>query len=177
MITIHGKRFVPYLSKEEIDASLDAMARAMSADLRGKNPLFIAILNGAFVFASDLVRRFDFECEISFVKFASYSGTKSTGKVLTMIGLDAEVAGRTVVILEDIIDTGKTMNEFLPKLRAQNPTEVKLAALLYKPAASQFNIRPDYTGFEIPNDFVVGYGLDYDGAGRNLPFLYRVFET
>jgi hypoxanthine phosphoribosyltransferase len=144
--------------------------------MKEKKPLVIAVLNGSFIFASDLFKELTIEVEICFIKLASYKGTKSTGHVITAIGLDTDITGRDIIILEDIIDTGKTMNEFLPQITNQQPNSLKIAVLLHKPDATVFPIKIDYTCFSIPNKFVLGYGLDYDGLGRNIPFLYQLKE-
>ena len=144
--------------------------------MRFPKPLFIAILNGSFMFAADLFKYLTIDAEICFIKLASYKGMKSSGHVITAIGLDQDLYGREVVIIEDIVDTGKTLNEFLPKLDHQQPKSLKIAALLHKPEATQFPLTIDYLGFRIPNKFVVGYGLDYDGLGRNLKEIYQLAE-
>ncbi|HEX7692795.1 MAG TPA: hypoxanthine phosphoribosyltransferase, partial [Sediminibacterium sp.] len=152
------------------------LAAQLHADYAGKKPLFVAILNGSFMFASDLFKELDFEAEICFIKLASYKGTKSSGQVLTAIGLDTDINNRHVVILEDIIDTGKTMHEFLPQLHNQQPASLKIAVLLHKPEATVYPIQIDYCCFSIPNKFVLGYGLDYDALGRNIRELYQLDE-
>ena len=174
MIQIHDKTFVPYLSEDMIKERVKLMAAEISRDYAGKQPLFIGILNGAFMFASDLFKELTIEAEISFIKLASYSGTRSSGKVLTAIGLDADINGRHIVIVEDIVDTGKTLSTFMPQLEHQGPASIKLAALLNKPEATTHPIKIDYLSFSIPNKFVVGYGLDYDGLGRNLKEIYQL---
>ena len=148
----------------------------MDADYEGKKPLFVAILNGSFMFASDLFKSLTIEAEICFIKLASYKGTKSSGQVITAIGLDTDMHGRHVVILEDIVDTGKTLSEFLPQLEHQQPASLKIAALLHKPEATVYPISVDYLGFSVPNKFLLGYGLDYDGLGRNIPSIYKLVE-
>ncbi|MBX3238508.1 MAG: hypoxanthine phosphoribosyltransferase [Chitinophagaceae bacterium] len=173
---VHDKLFQPFISKEDIQNKIKEIARRLEQDYAGKHPLFIAILNGSFMFASDLFKELDIPAEICFIKLASYKGTKSTGHIITSIGLDAEIFDRHVVIIEDIIDTGKTMNEFLPQLRHQQPLSLKICALLYKPDANRFPVPIDYLGFSIPDKFVVGYGLDYDGYGRNIGEIYQVVE-
>jgi hypoxanthine phosphoribosyltransferase len=173
-IRVHDKHFEPYLSAAEIAEQIRKMAAQLNRDYEDKNPLFIAILNGAFMFASDLFKAITIEAEISFIKLASYKGTKSSGQVITAIGLDLELIGRHVVILEDIVDTGKTLSEFLPQLEHQHPASLKIAALLHKPAATVYPIRVDYLGFSVPDKFLLGYGLDYDGLGRNLPAIYQL---
>lgn len=173
-IQVNDKWFVPYISEEAIAEKNAEIAANISKDYKGESPLFIAILNGSFIFAADVFRRLDIDAEISFIKLASYKGTTSTGKVVTAIGLDEILTNRHVIILEDILDTGRTLFNFLPELRAQNPKSIKIATLLNKKEARQFDIHPDYYGFEIPDKFVVGYGLDYDGNGRNIPCIYQL---
>ncbi|MDE3253782.1 MAG: hypoxanthine phosphoribosyltransferase [Bacteroidota bacterium] len=173
-ITIHDKTFVPYLPESLILEKIGELAERLNKDYAGKRPLFIAILNGSFMFTADLFKALTIEAEICFIKLASYKGTKSTGQVVTAIGLDMDINGRHVVILEDIIDTGKTMNEFLPQLRHQQPASLKIAVLLHKPEATVFPVTIDYCCFSIPNKFVLGYGLDYDGLGRNIRELYQL---
>jgi hypoxanthine phosphoribosyltransferase len=173
-ITVHDKTFIPYLPESLIIEKVKELAVQLDADYAEKKPLFIAILNGAFMFASDLFKELSIEAEICFIKLASYKGTKSSGQVITAIGLDIDITERHVIILEDIIDTGKTMNEFLPQLRNQQPASLKVAVLLHKPDATVFPITIDYCCFSIPNKFVLGYGLDYDGLGRNIRELYQL---
>lgn len=173
-IRVHDKAFEPYLSAEMIAGKVAEMAAAINRDYDGKRPLFIAILNGSFIFASDLFKSISIEAEICFIKLASYKGTKSSGQVVTAIGLDTDIFDRHVIILEDIVDTGKTLNEFLPQLQHQQPASLVIAALLHKPDANVYPIKIDYMGFSIPNKFVVGYGLDYDGLGRNIKEIYQV---
>ena len=173
-IHVHGKEFEPYLSAAEIAGKIEKMAAAINKDYEGKRPLFIAILNGSFIFASDLFKTISIEAEICFIKLASYKGTKSSGQVITAIGLDTDVIDRHVVILEDIIDTGKTLSVFLPQLYNQQPKSLAIAALLHKPEATVYAIKIDYLGFSIPNKFVLGYGLDYDGLGRNIKEIYQL---
>lgn len=175
-IRIHDKNFKPYIAAEAIRKKVTELARALNRDYKDKNPVFIAILNGSFIFAADLFKELTIDAEISFIKLASYKGMKSGGQVITSIGLDTEIFGRHVVIIEDIVDTGKTMNEFLPQLLHQQPASLKIVALLHKPEAKLHPITVDYTGFEIPDKFVVGYGLDYDGLGRNTASIYQLLE-
>ena len=170
------KLFVPYLSKANINTAIEKMAASINEDYDGKKPLFIAILNGSFMFASDLFKKIQIPAEISFIKLASYKGTKSSGSVVTAIGLEADVFERDVIIIEDIVDTGKTLSEFLPQLMHQQPRSLKICALLHKKEATQFPIQIDYRGFEIPNLFVVGYGLDYNGYGRNIDQIMQIAE-
>ena len=173
-IRLKEKNFHTYLNEENIQEKVKEIASAINRDYADSKPLFIAILNGSFMFASDLFKYLTIEAEICFIKLASYRGMKSSGQVITAIGLDQDLFGRDVVILEDIVDTGKTLNEFLPKLDHQQPKSLKIAALLHKPEATQFALKIDYLGFSIPNKFVVGYGLDYDGLGRNLKEIYQL---
>ena len=171
-IVVHDKTFVPFISKEKIMARIEAIAAMINEEYAGKRPLMIGILNGSFIFAADLFRALTIDAEISFIKLASYRGTSSTGNVVTAIGLEEDLHGRHVIIVEDIIDTGKTMSAFLPEIRHRQPLSVKIATFLTKPSALKFDVRADYTAFEIEDKFVVGYGLDYDGFGRNFPDLY-----
>lgn len=175
-IRVHDKQFEPYLNAAMIADRIKEIAGKLNKDYADKKPLFIAILNGSFMFASDLFKELAIDAEICFIKLASYKGTKSTGHVLTAIGLDMDLFGRDVVIVEDIVDTGKTLSEFLPQLKHQQPASLKIVALLHKPEATVFPITIDYLGFSIPNKFVVGYGLDYDGLGRNIPEIFKLIE-
>jgi len=173
-IRIHDKNFAIYLSESAIQESVKKIAESINKEYKDKRPLFIAILNGSFMFAADLFKYLSIPAEISFIKLASYRGMKSTGNVVTSIGLDVELFGKDVIIIEDIVDTGKTMYNFLPKLKDHHPSSLKIAALLHKPEATRFPLNLDYVGFSIPDKFVVGYGLDYDGLGRNLKEIYQV---
>jgi hypoxanthine phosphoribosyltransferase len=174
LIKVHDKTFGPFLSDEEIQQQVKKIAAAIDADYAGLRPVFIPILNGSFMFAADLFKYLTIEAEICFIKLASYKGVSSSGQVVTAIGLDTDIIGRDVIILEDIIDTGKTLSEFLPKLHHHQPASLKIAALLHKPEATKYPIPVDYLGFTIPNKFVVGYGLDYDGLGRNFKEIYQL---
>lgn len=173
-IKVHDKEFIPFLSAAEIDVQVQRVADEINRDYEGKKPLFVAILNGSFIFASDLLKKVTLEAEICFIKLASYKGVKSTGKVITAIGLDAELYGRDVIIVEDIVDTGKTLSQFLPQLEHHHPASLKVASLLHKPDACVHPIKIDYLGFTIPDKFVLGYGLDYDGLGRNTKEIYQL---
>lgn len=175
-IRVHDKEFEPYISAEAIAGKIKSIARRIEQDYDDRKPLFIAILNGSFMFAADLFKEISIEAEICFIKLASYKGTKSSGHVITAIGLDVDLIGRHVVILEDIVDTGKTLSEFLPQLEHQQPASMRIAALLHKPEATVYPITVDYLGFDVPNKFLLGYGLDYDGLGRNIPSIYRLVE-
>ena len=172
MVRVHDLPFTPLIQAGAIRQRIAEMGRQLSHDLRHDRPLFIGILNGAFMFAADLMREIPIESEITFVKLASYSGMNSTGRVRNMLGLDRDIAGRTVVIVEDIIDTGNTLHSFLPDLNGLGPARILIATLLFKRAAFEHNFEINYVGFEVPNDFLVGYGLDYDGIGRNLRDIY-----
>jgi len=174
VIKVHDKAFETFLSEETIQKRVKELAAAINNDYKGKRPLFIAILNGAFMFASDLFKNLDIDAEICFIKLISYQGTKSSGRIVTSIGLMEDVHGKDVVLIEDIVDTGKTLNDFLPNLKHQQPASLKIAALLHKPTATEYPLTIDYLAFSIPNKFVVGYGLDYDGLGRNLKEIYQL---
>jgi hypoxanthine phosphoribosyltransferase len=174
IISVHGKSFETYLSAETIQQRVKELAAEINKNYAGKKPLFIAILNGSFMFAADLFKQLSIEAEICFIKLASYKGMKSSGKVITTIGLEEDLFGKDVLIVEDIVDTGKTLHRFLPKLVHQQPRSLKIATLLHKAEATEHPLVLDYVGFEIPNKFVVGYGLDYDGLGRNLREIYQL---
>ena len=173
-IKVHDKSFEIYLSEDKIQNRVSEMAASINKDYAGRRPLFIAILNGSFMFASDLFKQLDIEAELCFIKLASYKGMKSSGNVITSIGLEVDLFGKEVIIVEDIVDTGKTLHHFLPKLLHQQPKSLKIASLLHKPEATEYPLTLDYVGFDIPNKFVVGYGLDYDGLGRNLKEIYQL---
>jgi hypoxanthine phosphoribosyltransferase len=174
IINVHDKKFETYLSDEKIQHRVKEMAADINKDYSGKKPLFIAILNGSFMFASDLFKELTIEAELCFIKLASYKGMKSSGKVITSIGLEEDIFGKDVIIVEDIVDTGKTLHRFLPKLLHQQPRSLKIVTLLHKADATKFPLDLDYIGFVIPDKFVVGYGLDYDGLGRNLREIYQL---
>lgn len=173
-VQVKDKTFRPFLTKEEIAGRVAELGAQLSRDLEGKNPLFLAILNGSFVFAADLMRHVSIPCEISFIRVSSYSGMESTGQLTEVIGLKEEIEGRTVVIVEDIIDSGFTMEGLVKSLRAKNPADLRICTLLTKPGNLKVELDIPYCAFNIPNDFIVGYGLDYDGYGRNLPAIYVV---
>ncbi|KUK60627.1 MAG: hypoxanthine phosphoribosyltransferase [Bacteroidetes bacterium 38_7] len=176
-IKLRDKNFKIYIRASQIEEAIARIAKSINTELGSKNPIFLVILNGAFLFAADLIRKFSGECEVSFVKLSSYSGTFTTTRVREIIGMEDDVKGRTVVIVEDIVDTGITMDNMVKKLVGLGAGEVKIAALLFKPDAFRKNFKIDYLGFEIPNDFIVGYGLDYNGLGRNLPDIYQIVKT
>jgi hypoxanthine phosphoribosyltransferase len=175
-IKVHDKNFKPYITAAEISTAIKKIANELERDYAHSKPLFIAILNGSFIFASDLFKCLNFPAEICFIKLASYKGTKSTGQVLTSIGLDSDVFERDVIILEDIIDTGKTLSQFLPQLEHQQPKSLRICALLHKKETTVYPIDIAYLGFTIPDKFVVGYGLDYNGFGRNYSEIYQLVD-
>lgn len=174
MIQLHDKQFEPFISAEEINTQLKRLAAEVAADLQGETPIFIGVLNGAFMVVSDFVKHYTGNCEVSFVKVASYEGMGSTGAVKQLIGLNQNLEGRSVVIIEDIVDTGNTVEELIRMFADKGLKQLKLATLFFKPEAYKKDIKLDYIGFEIPNKFIVGYGLDYDGLGRNLPEVYQL---
>ena len=165
-----------YISENKIKEQVKKIAGQINTDLNGKNPLLLVILNGAFVFAADLLRDVTIPCEVSFIRLASYEGTSSTGEVKQLIGLNEDIEGRTVVIVEDIIDSGLTMQELFLILAKKNPKEIRIASLFVKPNNLKVDLNIHYRCFDIENDFIVGYGLDYDQQGRNLPDIYKVIE-
>jgi hypoxanthine phosphoribosyltransferase len=175
-ITLHNKTFEVFIAETEIAAIVHSMANQIN-NSEIKNPLFIAVLNGSFLFAADIMRKINIpNCEISFIKLSSYSGTKTTGEVNELIGLGQDIKNRNIVILEDIIDTGITLEKIISLLEKENVADIKVATLLFKPEAYQKEIEIDFIGKSIANDFVVGYGLDYDEIGRNLPHIYKLKE-
>ncbi len=174
VLTIKDKTFAVSIPAAEIQKQVKRVAEEISSDLNGKNPIFLGILNGSFMFMADLMKSVSFPCELSFVKFSSYQGTSSTGQVTECLGLTQDVKDRTVVIVEDIVETGYTMKYMLDYLAKRGPKEVKVAALLVKPDLLKVEVPVDYRAFNIANDFIVGYGLDYDGYGRNLPDIYSL---
>jgi len=175
-IKVLDKEFKISIPAATIDAAVTNIADKINIDYKGQNPLFLIVLNGAFMFASDLLKKINIDCEITFVKLSSYSGTTSTHIVRELIGLDESLEGRDIIIVEDIIDTGITMGNTIPKLHHLKAKDVKIATLLFKPKAFQKDYKIDYVGLEIENDFIVGYGLDYDGYGRNLADIYKIVE-
>jgi hypoxanthine phosphoribosyltransferase len=173
-IQVLDKTFEPYLKEAEIQEKITKLAEQLNQDYAGKRPLFLSVLNGSFLFTADLFKQITIEAEVSFIKLASYKGTSSTGNVITAIGLDINVKDRHIIILEDIIDTGKTLHHYLPQLESMQPASVKIAVLLNKKEALIYPVQIDYACFDIPNKFVVGYGLDYDGLGRNSRDIYQL---
>ncbi len=176
MITCNDKQFELYLRNEDIQARLRVLAQEVNERYEGKNPVFLSVLNGVFRVVGDLFRYVEVDCAVSFVKLKSYSGTSSTGEVSTLLGLDMDLEGRHVLLVEDIVDTGKTLHEFLPQLQALKPASVAVFTLLTKPDALRYDVPLDYVGFEVPNYFLVGYGLDYDGWGRQHNDIYQLAE-
>ncbi len=176
IVRLHDKTFKPYIPAEEIALKVSELAKRINKDLVDKNPLFVIVLNGAFIFAADLLKEVNIDCNITFVKLSSYVGTQTSHTVRELIGLDESIKGRYVVLVEDIIDTGITMNNTIKKFKEMGAEDVKIATLLFKPNSFQKDFHIDYIGMEIANEFIVGYGLDYDGLGRNLPDIYQITE-
>jgi hypoxanthine phosphoribosyltransferase len=171
-IQILDKKFREYITEKDIRSRIKKIARQINKDLAGKDVVFIGILNGAFLFAADLFRKIDINARISFVKLASYEGTCSSGTIKELIGWNEDLNNKVIVVVEDIVDTGSTLERIVDELKMRKAFEIKIAALLLKPGVYNKKIKLDYVGFKIPNDFVVGYGLDYNGYGRNLPSVY-----
>ena len=175
-VRILDKNFRELLTEKAIQKRIEELAIEINKDLAGKEVVFLGILNGAFLFAADLFRHIEFQAKISFVKLASYQGTRSSGLIKELIGWNEDINNKTIVVVEDIVDTGNTLERIVDELVIRKAADIKIAAMLYKPAAYTKKIPLDYIGFEIPNDFVVGYGLDYDGFGRNLPSVYTLVK-
>lgn len=175
-VKLHDKEFRISIPASTIDQSIQKLADQINIDFAGKRPLFIIVLNGAFMFASDLLKKITIDCELTFVKLSSYVGTSSTHVVRELIGLDEALIDREIIVVEDIIDTGITMENTIQKLKHLKAADVKIATLLFKPEAFQKDFKIDYIGLEIPNDFIVGFGLDYDGLGRNLADIYKIVD-
>ncbi|MWB94408.1 hypoxanthine phosphoribosyltransferase [Flavobacterium sp. GA093] len=176
MIQLHDKQFVPFISAKEIDFALTKLVAQVEDDFADETPIFIGVLNGAFMVVADFMKKYKHNCEVSFIKMASYEGTASTNTVKELIGINQDLTGRTVVLIEDIIDTGNTIEELKRMFKEQNVKHFKIATLFFKPEAYKKDIKIDYIGIRIPNKFIVGYGLDYDGLGRNLPEIYKLAE-
>lgn len=174
VITIKDKQFEKFIEFQQIQTAINRIAREIDKDLHGKNPVFITVLNGAFMFAGELMKEVSVPCEITFVRLASYQGTSTTNNVQEVLGLNENIENRTVVIVEDIVDSGNTMVALKKELNKLRPKEIKIATLLLKPDALKQDVQLDYVALEIPNDFIVGYGLDYDGYGRNLKDIYKI---
>ncbi|WP_346882992.1 adenylate kinase [uncultured Algibacter sp.] len=177
MIKLHDKYFKPFISAKEIDDAMERLATEIAEDIGDEIPVFIGILNGSFMVVSDFVKKYPKPCEVTFIKLASYQGVKSTEDIQRLIGLTQDLTGRTVVILEDIIDTGNTLHEVYRIFKNERVKSLKIATLFYKPEAYKKDFKLHYVGIEIPNKFIVGYGLDYNGLGRNLPEVYQIKET
>ena len=175
-VKIKDKSFRVSIPEAEIKERVKALAEQMSKDLEGKNPIFLGVLNGSFIFAAGLMREMTIPCEISFVKLASYQGTTSTGKVQEVLGINENLSGRTVVIVEDIVESGQTMKQMIESLGTRNPESVRICTLFFKPEKLKEELNLDYVAFSIPDDFIVGYGLDYDGLGRELKDVYTIVE-
>ena len=176
-VKLKDKKFGVSIPAEKIQSVISEMAAKINNDYKDKNvPLFISILNGSFMFTADLFKHIDFTCEVTFLKLTSYRGTSSTGSVRQLIGVNESIEGRDVIVLEDIVDTGITIEQILGQLKSFEPASVKVASLLFKPEAYQKKMKIDYIGMKIPNDFIVGYGLDYDGLGRNLADIYTLIN-
>ena len=175
-VKIKDKSFRVSIPEAEIKQRVKALAEQMSKDLEGKNPIFLGVLNGSFIFAADLMREMTIPCEISFVKLASYQGTTSTGKVREVLGINEDLSGRTVVIVEDIVESGQTMKQMIESLGTRNPESVRICTLFFKPEKLKEDLNLDYVAFSIPDDFILGYGLDYDGLGRELKDVYTIVE-
>jgi adenylate kinase len=177
VIKLHDKYFLPFISAEKIDAAIQKLVGLVAEDLGDEIPVIVGVLNGSFMVVSDFVKKYPKSCEVTFIKLASYEGVKSTEDIQRLIGLTQDLSGRTVVILEDIIDTGNTLTEIHRIFKNENVKELKIATLFYKPEAYKKDYKLDYVGIEIPNKFIVGYGLDYDGLGRGLPEVYQIKST
>ncbi|MGD0710105.1 MAG: hypoxanthine phosphoribosyltransferase [Bacteroidales bacterium] len=175
-IKIKDKEFSLSIPAEQINRAVCNIAEKINKEYNGKDPVFLVILNGAFMFAADLFKELTIQCEVSFVKLASYAGIKTTEVVKTIIGLNEDIRGKSIIIVEDIVDTGNTIEDITESLNKLGPDEVKICTMLFKPGAYRKNIKIDYIGVEIPNDFIVGHGLDYDGFGRNLTDIYKIVE-
>ena len=176
IVQVHDRYFEPFIPEEAIQKEVERLAMEMNRDLAGKDPIFLGILNGAFMFASDLYKQLTFPCQITFLKLASYSGTKSTGSVKQLIGINRDLKDRVVVVLEDIVDTGVTLETIIRQLSGYEPEEIRVATFLHKPDATVKEVKLDYVGMEIPNNFILGYGLDYDGYGRNFREIYQLVD-
>ena len=174
MIQLHDKQFVPFISAKEIDLAIAKMVAQITADFSNETPVFIGVLNGAFMVVSDLLKRYTSPCEVSFIKMASYEGNSSTEEVNQLLGLNQDLTGRTVVVIEDIVDTGNTLVALKALFESENVIEFRIATLFFKPEAYKKDLPINYVGIRIPNKFIVGYGLDYDGLGRNLPEVYQL---
>lgn len=173
-IKLHDKLFETVIKNQQIESAIDKMAEAMTRDLNGSEPIFVSVLNGSFMFTAELLKRLDFNCKVSFIRISSYSGTENSGKITQVLGLNEKIEGRTVIILEDIVDTGGTLDFLYNTLLKLNPAVLKTASLLFKPGTCKREIKPDYIGIEVKDDFLVGFGLDYNGLGRNFKDIYQL---
>jgi hypoxanthine phosphoribosyltransferase len=173
-IKLHDKTFEPYLDKSTIEKRVLEISAEITKAYADEKPIFLVVLNGAFIFASDLLRQLNFDCEIHFIKLSSYEGMNTTGDIKTVIGLTENIENRTVIIIEDIIDTGNTLYHLVPELKKSRPKNIAICTLLQKTEALTVDLKAEFIGFEIPNRFVVGYGLDYDNLGRNYPMIYQL---
>lgn len=176
MIQLHDKQFVPFISASEIDFAITKLVKQIQDDFADETPVFVGVLNGSFMVVADLVKKYTSPCEVTFVKMASYEGVTTTENVKQLIGLNQDLTGRSVIIIEDIVDTGNTLVELKELFKSQNVKHLKIATLFFKPDAYKKDVKIDYIGIRIPNKFIVGYGLDYDGIGRNLPEVYQLSE-
>ena len=176
MVKVHDKHFRLFITEKEIQKEVARIASEMNRDLADKDPIFLGILNGAFMFAGDLYKQLSFPCQITFLKLASYSGTHSSGTVKQLIGINRDLKDRVVVVLEDIVDTGVTLETIIRQLSGYQPKEIRVATFLHKPDATVMEVKLDYVGLRIPNDFILGYGLDYDGYGRNFREIYQLVD-
>ncbi len=176
IIRLHDKEFKPHILQSEIDVAISRVAANLNSDYKGKKPFFVGVLNGSFLFVADLLRKIELECEVSFVKLTSYEGTTTTGQVKELVGLNENIEGREVILLEDIVDTGITLESLYQSLEGLGASSIKVATLLFKPNAYTKSYPIDYAALEVGNEFLVGYGLDYDGLGRNLKDIYIITE-
>jgi hypoxanthine phosphoribosyltransferase len=175
-VRIHDREFAVSIPKDRIQERIAELGKKITEDYSGREPVFLVVLKGAFLFAADLLRNVKLDCEITFIRVGSYEGTQSTGVVRSILGLSEKIHDKHLIIIEDIVDTGNTAMHLISELKKSNPLDIKIASLLLKPEALKHNIHVDYVGFSVPNDFLVGYGLDYDGLGRNLNEIYKVVE-
>jgi len=174
VVKVHDKKFRKIISSNKVQKAIDIIAKKLNKDFKGQKPIFISVLNGSFLFTADLIKKVNIECEISFIKMSSYSGTQSTGNMNTLIGLKEDLKGRNVVVLEEMVDSGNTIEKVIAELKKHKPKSLRIATLFFKPEAYKKNIKLDYIGMDVPNKFLVGYGLDYDSLGRNLQDIYML---
>jgi hypoxanthine phosphoribosyltransferase len=173
-VKLGDKTFQKYIEEAKIQEAVKRIGEQINQDYEGKCPLIIPVLNGSFMFAADLVKQLTCLCEVSFIKASSYRGTNSSGELTSLIGINEDISGRDIILLEDIIDSGHTLSKIIPLFKELKPASIKVVTLLFKPAALKANMQIDYIGIEIPNEFIIGYGLDYNGLGRNLKEIYQV---